>query len=123
MDDEVYALLTRLIALAPDGHGALNALVRNTCAAALSLPPLIAEGESADDPMLAAFAEQFAVDATQITREQNDAMSADLRRGGIINFVQALQVVSFHGSAGSSAAAAASSARSSITGSIASRQT
>jgi alkylhydroperoxidase family enzyme len=73
MDDEVYALLTRLIALAPDGHAALNALMRNTCAGALSLPPLIAEGEPADDPMLAAFAEQFAVDVSMIGDEQRAA--------------------------------------------------
>ncbi len=50
MDDEVYALLTRLIALSPEGDAAVNALVRSTCARALSLPPLIAEGEPADDP-------------------------------------------------------------------------
>src|SRR3954447_17068784 len=70
MDDEVYALLTRLIALAPDGDAGVNALVRSTCAAAWSLPPLIAEGEPADDPMLAAFAEQFAVDVSMIGDEQ-----------------------------------------------------
>src|SRR3954447_11619057 len=39
MDDEVYALLTRLIALAPDGDAGVNALVRSTCAAALFIAP------------------------------------------------------------------------------------
>jgi alkylhydroperoxidase family enzyme len=79
MDDEVYALLTRLIALAPDGDAATNALVRNTCAAALSLPPLAVEGEPADDPMLAAFAEQFAVDVSMIDAEQRASFFSALR--------------------------------------------
>jgi alkylhydroperoxidase family enzyme len=78
MDDEVYALLTRLIALAPDGDAAVNALVRNTCAAALSLPALIADDEPADDPILAAFAEQFAVDVSRIGAEQRGSFFSAL---------------------------------------------
>lgn len=70
MDDEVYALLTRMIALAPDGDAAVNALVRQTCARALSLPALPFDGEPADDPVLAGFAEQFAVDVSSIGAEQ-----------------------------------------------------
>ena len=52
--------------------------MRNTCAAALSLPPLIAEGEPADDPMLAEFAEQFAVDVSMIGDEQRAAFLSAL---------------------------------------------
>ena len=40
----LYDMLTRLVALSPTGDEALNALVRTTCAAALSLPPLPSEG-------------------------------------------------------------------------------
>ena len=39
MDDELDAVLSRLIALAP-GDGRINALVRQVCGNALSLPPL-----------------------------------------------------------------------------------
>jgi alkylhydroperoxidase family enzyme len=70
MDDEVYTLLTRLIALSPDGDAGVNALVRETCAQALSLPALASEGPADDDPPLAAFAEQFAVDVSMIGAEQ-----------------------------------------------------
>jgi len=54
MDDDIYALLTRLIALSPDGDAGTNALVRETCAKALSLPALSTDGEAVDDPTLAA---------------------------------------------------------------------
>ena len=57
MDVELYGMLTRLIALSPEGSAAVNALVRTTCAEALSLPPLPAEGAPADDAVLADFAE------------------------------------------------------------------
>jgi alkylhydroperoxidase family enzyme len=70
MDDEVYTQLAGLIALSPEGDAAVNALVRGTCARALSLPPLIAEGEPADDQVIADFAEQFAVDVSTIGPEQ-----------------------------------------------------
>ena len=78
MDDEIYALLTRLIALSPDGSAEANALVRATCARALSLPALPADGEPADDPTLVAFAEQFAVDVSMIDAEQRAAFFAAL---------------------------------------------
>ena len=78
MDDEVYALLTRLIALSPDGAIEANALVRETCAQALSLPALAADGVPADDPTLAAFAEQFAVDVSMIGAEQRASFFAAL---------------------------------------------
>jgi hypothetical protein len=70
MDDEVYTQLTGLIALSPEGDAAVNALVRGTCARALSLRPLISEGEPADDPVVADFAEQFTVDVSMIGAEQ-----------------------------------------------------
>ncbi|HEV7419752.1 MAG TPA: carboxymuconolactone decarboxylase family protein [Mycobacterium sp.] len=73
MDDEVYALLNRLIALSPAADAAPNALMRRTCAQALSLPALASEGGPADDPLLAAFAEQFAVDVSMIAAEQRVA--------------------------------------------------
>jgi alkylhydroperoxidase family enzyme len=78
MDDAVYALLTRLIALSPDGDGALNALMRQTCAQALSLPALAHEDGPVDDALLAAFAEQFAVDVSMIGAEQRAAFFSAL---------------------------------------------
>jgi alkylhydroperoxidase family enzyme len=76
MDDEVYTQLTGLIALSPEGDAAVNALVRGTCARALSLPPLISEGEPADDPLVADFAEQFAVDVSMIAPAQRKSFYA-----------------------------------------------
>ena len=76
MDVELYGMLTRLIALSPEGSAAVNALVRTTCAEALSLPPLPAEGAPADDAVLADFAEQFATDVSSITPQQRKAFLA-----------------------------------------------
>jgi alkylhydroperoxidase family enzyme len=76
MDADVYGMLTRLIALSPTGDEPLNALVRVTCAEALSLPPLPFEGEPADDPVVADFAEQFATDVSSISPEQRQAFLA-----------------------------------------------
>ncbi|MCW2552640.1 MAG: carboxymuconolactone decarboxylase family protein, partial [Mycobacterium sp.] len=39
-DDKLYGLLTRLMALSPEGEAGRNALVREVCGRALSLPPL-----------------------------------------------------------------------------------
>lgn len=80
MDDEVYPLLTRMMALSPDHDEGRNALVRQVCAAALSLPPLSAEWLAADDPQLAEFAEQFAVDVSVISPDQRSAFMAALGR-------------------------------------------
>jgi alkylhydroperoxidase family enzyme len=89
--DHVYDLLARLIALSPDGDAELNALVRQTCAHALSLPPLVYEGAPADDPLLAAFAEQFAVDVSMIGAEQRasffSALGANAFRVTALMFV------------------------------------
>lgn len=91
MDDDVYALLTQLIALSPDGDAERNALVRETCARALSLPALASDGAPTDDPLLAEFAEQFAVDVSMIGAEQRaaffSAMGANAFRVTALIFV------------------------------------
>jgi alkylhydroperoxidase family enzyme len=69
-DDLLYGLLTRLMALSPEGEAGRNALVREVCGRALSLPPLVAQGPADDDPQLADFAEQFAVDVSVISPHQ-----------------------------------------------------
>src|SRR4029079_10927782 len=43
MRDPLNGELGRLVALAPPEHGRINALVRQTCATTLSLPPLPTE--------------------------------------------------------------------------------
>ena len=78
-DDHLYGLLTRLMALSPEGDAGRNALVRAVCADAISLPPLPAQGEADDDPQLAEFAEQFAVDVSVISADQRAAFVAALR--------------------------------------------
>lgn len=72
-DDRLYGMLTRLMALSPEGDAGLNALVRSVCAEAVSLPPLPAQDEADDDALVAAFAEQFAVDVSVIDAEQRAA--------------------------------------------------
>ena len=57
------------------GDERLDTLIRLTCRRALSLPPLPSEvdlidGASDDDAVVAAFAEQFAVDVSEIGRNQ-----------------------------------------------------
>lgn len=68
-------MVTRLIALSPEGDGPVNALVRETCGQALSLPPLPAEDAAADEPAIARFAEQFAIDVSSLTPEQRKAFT------------------------------------------------
>ena len=70
MHDPLNGLLDRLVALAPPEHGRINALVRQTCAATLSLPALPAEVDvdgPADEAESVAveFAEQFTVDVSR----------------------------------------------------------
>jgi alkylhydroperoxidase family enzyme len=79
-DDQLYGMLTRLMALSPEGDSGRNALVREVCAAAMSLPPVVAQGQADDNPQLAQFAEQFAVDVSVITPEQRSAFMSDLGR-------------------------------------------
>ena len=76
MHDPLNGQLEQLVALAPPEHGRINALVRLTCAKALSLPPLPAE-VAVDGPtdeaesVAVEFAEQFSVDVS--------SFGADLR--------------------------------------------
>ena len=71
MHDPLNGQLGRLLALAPPGCGRISALVRQTCAKTLSLPPLPAE-VSVEGPadeaesVLVEFAEQFSVDVSTI---------------------------------------------------------
>lgn len=71
MHDPLNGQLERLVALAPPGHGRINALVRQTCAKTLSLAPLPAEVD-VDGPIDEAesvaveFAEQFSVDVSSV---------------------------------------------------------
>ncbi|MGB8406306.1 MAG: carboxymuconolactone decarboxylase family protein [Mycobacterium sp.] len=71
---EPYGLLTQLIAVNPDS--ALNALVRRTCAGALSLPALPSEGEPLDDQELRLFAEQFSVDVSVLSPQMRAGFMA-----------------------------------------------
>ena len=71
MHDPLNGELGRLVALAPPRYGRINALVRQTCAKTLSLPPLPAE-VTVDGPadeaesVVVEFAEQFSVDVSSI---------------------------------------------------------
>ncbi|RDH79885.1 carboxymuconolactone decarboxylase family protein [Mycolicibacterium moriokaense] len=72
MRDPLNGELARLVALAPPGHQRITALVRQTCATTLSLPPLPAEigvDGPADDAeaVLVEFAEQFSVDVSSVS--------------------------------------------------------
>ena len=72
MHDPLNGLLGRLVALAPPEHGRINALVRQTCAATLSLPALPAEvdvdGPAGEAELVAVeFAEQFTVDVSAVS--------------------------------------------------------
>ena len=77
-DDRLYGMLTRLIALSPEGDAGRNALVRTVCADAVSLPPLPVEREADEEPVLADFAEQFTVDVSVVSPEQRAAFMAAL---------------------------------------------
>lgn len=77
-DDRLYALLTGLMALSPEGEAGRGALVRTVCAAATSLPSLPIPVEPDHEMVLADFAEQFAVDVSQIGVEQRGAFLASL---------------------------------------------
>lgn len=78
--DLLNATVEPLVALAPDGVGGrLNALVRQACARALSLPPLPFEGEAGAlapeaESAAAEFAEQFSVDVSSVTAEERSGL-------------------------------------------------
>ena len=72
MHDPLNGFLERLVALAPPDYSRINALVRQTCAKTLSLPPLPAEADvdgPADDAESVAveFAEQFSIDVASVS--------------------------------------------------------
>ena len=82
MHDELDAVMSRMIALAP-GDGRINALVRQVCGNALSLPPLpasVAVGAPSSDveSVVAEFAEQFSVDVSAIGDELRGRLASAL---------------------------------------------
>jgi alkylhydroperoxidase family enzyme len=79
--DVLTGELARLVTYSPDGNARLTALVRGTCAGALSLPPLPVEvdGVKPDSDVEAAvveFAEQFSTDVSTLTDEQRGRFMA-----------------------------------------------
>ncbi|MCV7224908.1 carboxymuconolactone decarboxylase family protein [Mycolicibacterium komossense] len=65
--------LARLVTYSPAGDARLTALVRRTCAAALSLPPLLVEDDveavTDSEKVVVEFAEQFSTDVSTVTTE------------------------------------------------------
>ncbi len=85
MRDPLNGELGRLVALAPPEHGRINALVRQTCATTLSLPPLPTELDvdgPADEAESVAvdFAEQFSVDVSSVGEELRTRFTSTLGR-------------------------------------------
>jgi alkylhydroperoxidase family enzyme len=81
-DEALPSQLAGLVALS-SGDTRLDALIRLTCGRALTLPPLPSEvdlidGTSERDAVVAAFAEQFAVDVTGIGANQRAALLSAL---------------------------------------------
>lgn len=75
----MIAELSRLVALSPDGSlGRINALVRQTCAEVLRLPPLAASVDPASEPAVVEFAEQFSVDVSGISDDQRARLLSTL---------------------------------------------
>ncbi len=85
MHDPLNGELGRLVALAPPEHGRINALVRQTCAKTLSLPPLpteiVVDGPADEAESLAVeFAEQFSVDVSSIGDDLRSRFTSTLGR-------------------------------------------
>ncbi len=83
MHDPLNGLLERLVALAPADYGRINALVRQTCAKTLSLPPLpvdvVVDGPADETESVAVeFAEQFSVDVSSVSDELRGRFTATL---------------------------------------------
>ncbi|MET4432471.1 carboxymuconolactone decarboxylase family protein [Mycolicibacterium sp. 624] len=91
MPESPYDLLSQLIALSPQRLGTVNAQVRQTCAGAMTLPPLPAEDTPSADAAVRDFAEQFAVDVAGISPSQREAflgaLGADAFAGTALIFV------------------------------------
>jgi alkylhydroperoxidase family enzyme len=83
MPDPLNGLLGRLVALAPPEHSRINALVRQTCATTLSLPPLPCEA-TVDGPVDEAesvaveFAGHFSVDVSSVSDDLRDRFTSAL---------------------------------------------
>ena len=85
MHDPLNGELGRLVALAPPEHGRINALVRQTCAKTLSLPPLpteiVVDGPADEAESVAVeFAEQFSVDVSSIGDDLRSRFTSTLGR-------------------------------------------
>ena len=83
MHDPLNGELGRLVALAPPEHGRINALVRQTCAKTLSLPPLpteaVVDGPADEAESVAVeFAEQFSADVSSVDDELRGRFTAAL---------------------------------------------
>jgi alkylhydroperoxidase family enzyme len=81
-DEGIAERLAGLVALS-SGDTGLDTLIRLTCGRALSLPPLPSEvdlmdGTSDHDAVVAAFAEQFTVDVSEIGRNQRKQLLSAL---------------------------------------------
>jgi hypothetical protein len=83
MQDPLNGQLGRLVALAPPEHGRLSALVRQTCAKTLSLPPLPVEitvdGPADEAESVAVeFAEQFSADVSSVSDDLRGRFTSTL---------------------------------------------
>jgi len=81
-DQEIPERLAGLVAMS-SGDEHLDTLIRLTCGRALSLPPLptetdLIDGTSEQQAIVAAFAEQFAVDVTGIGAHQREQLLSTL---------------------------------------------
>lgn len=85
MHDPLNGELARLVAIAPPEHGRINALVRQTCAKTLSLPPLpievVVDGPIDEAESVAVeFAEQFSVDVSSVGDDLRSRFTSSLGR-------------------------------------------
>ena len=92
--DDLDACLTRLIEQSPPGWQRRMALIRGTCADALSLPALPAEAAAAQpdsdaESELVDFADQFSVDVSEISDDRRARLGAAL---GTATFPTVLQM-------------------------------
>jgi alkylhydroperoxidase family enzyme len=75
--DVLTGELARLVTYSSDGDARLTALVRRSCATALSLPPLpvevAAEAATETEDVVVAFAEQFSTDVSTLTADLRNA--------------------------------------------------
>ncbi len=92
--DDLDACLTRLVEQSPPGWQRRMALIRGTCADALSLPALpaemaVAEAESDAESAVVEFADQFSIDVSAISDDRRARLGAAL---GTATFPAVLQM-------------------------------